>query len=557
MKRIGISVGACGAAYLSYRYKTDEGFERSIRLWTNLGPVVAHYRAIEFKHNHLNMPSSEEEKTKEFDALHERYCIPTAVMLRDMKGMYTKYAQICAGFTDLFPPIWINELRTLEDQVTPKPIEVVKQTIREDFGRELSTIYSEFDEEPLGSASIGQVHRAKLASNGLEVAVKVQYPDSVRLFKQDMETIRSFMEIAAPEQVITLSELEKMFEEEFDYVAEARNLVEVHKNMTEEGHVPSIAAVPLPYSDLCTKRVLTMDLVPGKKLVTGLREYASVLAEKEGKTLEEFEQAMKDKIDREGMPSLYDGPGKFQVGLYRNYLYLYDNVYNSVAWLYNTSLGWTGISTIAPINSKIPLNTPEIIEKLMQIHACQLFRNGCFNADPHAGNFLMLPDDRIGLIDFGATKRLTRGERLTSCVLYVALKKRDKEMVKDLSIAGGYKSKYMKMENIFKLVEFGFDSFGRDVTNGKNIQQFTDELYRNDPWEEVAGNLVMAQFLSMRLRSMAMQMGHPIRCSHYWGDYAEQVLREEGCPYEMWNEDFARQIIKDDIRMSSSKGALF
>ncbi len=130
-------------------------------------------------------------------------------------------------------------------------------------------------------------------------------------------------------------------------------------------------------------------------------------------------------------------------------------------------------------------------------------------------------------------------------------------MVKDLSIAGGYKSKYMKMENIFKLVEFGFDSFGRDVTNGKNIQQFTDELYRNDPWEEVAGNLVMAQFLSMRLRSMAMQMGHPIRCSHYWGDYAEQVLREEGCPYEMWNEDFARQIIKDDIRMSSSKGALF
>ena len=54
----------------------------------------------------------------------------------------------------------------------------------------------------------------------------------------------------------------------------------------------------------------------------------------------------------------------------------------------------------------------------MKIHATQLFRDGCFNADPHAGNFMMLQDDRIGLIDFGATKRLTRGERLTACAIY-------------------------------------------------------------------------------------------------------------------------------------------
>ncbi len=162
---------------------------------------------------------------------------------------------------------------------------------------------------------------------------------------------------------------------------------------------------------------------------------------------------------------------------------------------------------------------------------------------------MLLRDNRIGLIDFGATKRLTRGERLSACAIYVALKKRDQEMIKNIAMAGGYKSKYMKMENIFRLVEFGFDSFGRDVTGSKNIQQFMDDLYRDDPWTEAAGNLVMAQFLSIRLRSMMMQMGHPVRCSHYWGDYAEQVLIDEGCPYEMWTLEFARDIMKKDLRI--------
>ena len=69
--------------------------------------------------------------------------------------------------------------------------------------------------------------------------------------------------------------------------------------------------------------------------------------------------------------------------------------------------------------------------------------DGVFNADPHAGNFLLLDDGRVGLIDFGATKRLTRGERLVACVIYAALKRRDKEMVKAVCMSTGFKSKYV------------------------------------------------------------------------------------------------------------------
>ena len=115
----------------------------------------------------------------------------------------------------------------------------------------------------------------------------------------------------------------------------------------------------------------------------------------------------------------------------------------------------------------------------------------------------------------------------------------------------------MKEENIFKLMEFGFDSFGNDVTGGKNVQQFTDDLYRDDPWEEAAGNLVMAQFLSIRLRSLMMQCGHPVRCSHYWGGFAEEVLQREGLPYEQWSGALVAELLGDDLRVESSKPKSF
>ena len=73
-----------------------------------------------------------------------------------------------------------------------------------------------------------------------------------------------------------------------------------------------------------------------------------------------------------------------------------------------------------------------------------------------------------------------------------------------------------------KLIQFGYDSWGHDVTGGKNLQQFIDELKEADPWQEVPDNLVMAQFMSIRLRSVALGMNHPVKCSEWWGPIAEE-----------------------------------
>ena len=89
---------------------------------------------------------------------------------------------------------------------------------------------------------------------------------------------------------------------------------------------------------------------------------------------------------------------------------------------------------------------------------------------------MLLPDGRIGFIDYGSTKRLTKNERISCCMLFAALARGDAQMLFDMSEIGGYKSKYGRKDVLLKLIQFGYDSYGKDVTGGKNIQQFIDEL---------------------------------------------------------------------------------
>ena len=140
---------------------------------------------------------------------------------------------------------------------------------------------------------------------------------------------------------------------------------------------------------------------------------------------------------------------------------------------------------------------PRVMDTLMRVHGHELLVDGCFNADPHAGNFLLLPDDRIGLIDYGATKTLTREERLITCIMYAALARKDSQMILDVSVASGYKSKHMDKDVIMKLVRLGFDTFGRDLLGDKNTQQFIDELYAKDPY------VLSSESLTTRLKTAA------------------------------------------------------
>lgn len=150
--------------------EADEGTKRAFKAYKTLVPVVVHYRLVEARHKYFSMTiPSDEEKDNYWESLDELYAKPTVAQLAELQGMYCKYCQSAAGFTNTFGPAWITEFRKLENEVPPRPIEEIYQTIREETGKPVHETFSYFETVPLGSASIGQVHKARLKDGGKEV----------------------------------------------------------------------------------------------------------------------------------------------------------------------------------------------------------------------------------------------------------------------------------------------------------------------------------------------------------------------------------------------------
>ena len=421
MRAAAAAAAASGAAAAAAAAATeDSGLARSLRLYTVAAPVVLHYRWTEKRHAWTAQTKSQTDA--EWNALDVRYADTIVDLLMELKGMYTKYGQLAAGLTANVSQHWSERLRHLEDAVPPRPVEDVLRTVAEETRGNPADTFASFDPVPLGSASIGQVHRATLRGTNQEVAVKVQYPDARKLFVTDMRTIRTFCSLFAPEQVIIMDELTRQLKAEFDYRQEAENLRDVSANLRRHGFEPRDVAVPRPIPHLCTERMLVMELLAGPKLVDGMRAYAEAAARRQGVTLAEYEAMARKRFEEKGVPSSYDGASATTIALYSSALRVGVAVRNAAALAYDGAVAWPfGLRKLGWANARPPPNVPRIVDTLMRVHGHQMLIDGVFNSDPHAGNFLLMPDGRVGLIDYGSTKRLTRAERLSACLLYAAL----------------------------------------------------------------------------------------------------------------------------------------
>jgi aarF domain-containing kinase len=267
-----------------------------------------------------------------------------------------------------------------------------REFIRSSLGlKSLEDEIFDFVDEPIGSASIGQVHKAKLKRNGRDVAIKIQGPGSEQLFRMDIAAARDFCRVFAPEQVAVFDEIEAQFLTEFDYRKEAENLEIVGNNMKNAGFMGIV--VPQPYKDLCCKVVLTMDYLKGPKLIDGARlkgrEYADFL----GKSYQELVEEWKENVRINGMPKPYAGPSSLQLELYKKFTIAKDRILNAPIYFLNSGLSFfyalTGIRLrdrpFSYFASFIPLNSSFIMDTLLKAHGHQLLIDGFFNADPHPG----------------------------------------------------------------------------------------------------------------------------------------------------------------------------
>jgi ubiquinone biosynthesis protein len=176
----------------------------------------------------------------------------------------------------MVPPAYLAALQRMQDEVSPVPFEIVRAVFEDEIDVRLSKVFVHFDEVPLGSASLAQVHRAVLR-DGREVAVKVQRPDVAEMVRTDLDTIAAFADRA--DRITDIGrrmrfgdwvhEFRKTLLAELDYRVEADNLSRFSEHFE---NFPELF-VPQPVRDLCAARVLTMDLVKGTKVthLSGLR----------------------------------------------------------------------------------------------------------------------------------------------------------------------------------------------------------------------------------------------------------------------------------------------
>jgi predicted unusual protein kinase regulating ubiquinone biosynthesis (AarF/ABC1/UbiB family) len=190
-------------------------------------------------------------------------------LLTRLGPAYIKIGQALSTRPDLVPPVYLEELTRLQDQLPAFPNEIAYQFIQEELGALPEEIYSELSPHPIAAASLGQVYKAKLKSTGEEVAVKVQRPDLREGITIDLYILRrlagwaqrNFKRVRS-DLVGILDELGDRIFEEMDYIHEGQN---AERFFQLYGHMKDVY-VPNIYWEYTNRRVLTMEWINGTKL---------------------------------------------------------------------------------------------------------------------------------------------------------------------------------------------------------------------------------------------------------------------------------------------------
>jgi len=258
--------------------------------------------------------------------------------LTELGGTAVKLGQILSTRSDLVGPELAAELAKLRADTEPDPPEAVERTIREALGAPLEELFESFDPVPMASASIGQVHRARLP-DGTAVVVKVRHAGIEEQVRADLDILmglaelaeRGVVELRLYQPLAVAAEMRRTILRELDFVREERNLRHFAANFASEPGV----AFPRPYPERCAREVLTMEELIGEPLSRLAGELTPEAAARR--------------------------------------------------------------TAMAKLAADVFLE--------------MIFRDNFFHADPHPGNLLVLPGNRLGILDCGMVGRIDERTR--------------------------------------------------------------------------------------------------------------------------------------------------
>ncbi|MDX7644111.1 ubiquinone biosynthesis regulatory protein kinase UbiB [Aeromonas caviae] len=181
--------------------------------------------------------------------------------------IFIKFGQMLSTRRDLLPPDIAEELALLQDRVPPFCGQAARQQIELSLGCPIETLFGDFDETPLASASIAQVHTARLKESGREIVIKVIRPDIEPVIEADLRLMQALARLVArfvPQSarlrpIEVVEEYRKTILDELNLMREAANAIQLRRNFTgsEALYVPEII------TDLCREQVLVMERIYG------------------------------------------------------------------------------------------------------------------------------------------------------------------------------------------------------------------------------------------------------------------------------------------------------
>jgi ubiquinone biosynthesis protein len=270
--------------------------------------------------------------------------------LSELGPTFIKLGQVLSLRPDLVGPELATELQQLQTHGPADPWAQVQKTIESELKQPAKELFSEFEVDPIASASIGQVHTATLPE-GTAVVVKVQHQDIQRVVREDLEVLRGLAvlaqrlpELAVWQPVAIVEQLSRSLNRELSFQRELRNLEMFRLALQDNRDL----AIPTPYAELSSARVLTMDRIDGTPLTQWI----------------EKAQATPDAAQ-------------------------------------------------------------QLARQIAELYIEMIFELGYYHADPHPGNLLILPDGKIGLLDFGMVGRIDEKLRETIESMLIAVASRD------------------------------------------------------------------------------------------------------------------------------------
>jgi len=215
---------------------------------------------------------TEEKHESELLDTHMKNALRIVESSKQLRGAFMKMTQILSMRDDLFPTEAIDVLSVVQSSVPPMDYALIRRRIVDELGDEPEKLFATFDTEAFAAASLGQVHRATLAS-GEEVVVKIQYPGVEKTVASDLQNAKALinaLKLVARDVMRNhdmdyrgvYDELKSRMEEELDYELEAANIELFRKLYADD---PDIV-IPRVIHERTTKRVITLSYIEGYKI---------------------------------------------------------------------------------------------------------------------------------------------------------------------------------------------------------------------------------------------------------------------------------------------------